>query len=147
MSVADDAPFVQFGALYVAPEGHTQSEHTLAAVAVVNLPGLQLEHVVRPLEAAKLPAAQAVHVSAVAAAHVCATAVLLHEYCEDARFPLYPALHAHVIWYGCAFDVTVAPLCTALAGALMAVHAEHVIDAGDHAPVAAPHDVDVGATP
>ena len=95
---------MQLGVLYVAPEGHTQSEHTVAAVAVVYLPALQLEHVVRPVEAAKLPAVQAVHVSAVVAVHVCATTVLLHVYCEDARLSTYPAIRVHVrdyrkTWY------------------------------------------------
>ena len=114
--------------MYVPPEGHTQSEHTVAPLVVVYL-----------------PAVQDAHVSAVAAAHVSDVAVLLHEYCEDARLPLYPALHAHVIWYGSAFDVTVAPLCTALAGALMAEHAMHPMEV-DHVPNAL-HDEDVGAWP
>ena len=40
----------------------------------------------------------------------------------------------------------VVPLCTALAGAKV-VHAVHVMDAGDHAPVVPVQAVDVGTTP
>ena len=124
-----------------------QLVHAEAPVAAVYVPALQPVHAVRPLEAAMLPGVHAVHVRAVVAAHVSVTSWLLHVYMEDARLPAYPALHIHVIWYGCEFAATVAPLCTALAGAAMAAHALHVMDAGVHAPVAPPQDVDTGATP
>ena len=94
-----------------------------------------------------MPGVHAAHVSAVAAAHVCVTAVLSHVYCEDATLPACPASHSHVIRYGCEFSRMGSPTSTALVGAPMAAHALHVTSAGVHEPLSAPQLVVVGATP
>ena len=163
--MAGDVPSSQPGVLYPGPDGHAQFVHALAPVEAAYVPGAQPEHVVaalvptyvptrqavhsvRPLVSAMLPGVHAVHVSGVADVHDSDVAVLSHVYVADATLPMYPALHFHVIMCGSPFDVPVVPTCSAFAfGASMAVHAEHVMSAGVHAPVVVPQLADVGATP